>query len=90
MTEARHVIVEGRVQGVGFRAWTRDTAQELTLKGWVRNREDGNVEAHIEGPEGQIDRMMRRLHDGPMAARVDRVQADPAEQIGAVDFEIRS
>lgn len=79
----------GRVQGVGYRAWSRDEAQRLGLGGWVRNREDGSVEALLEGPEPAVAEMTQRLREGPFAARVDDVQASDATPEGAVDFEIR-
>ena len=53
-----HFIVEGRVQGVYFRAYTKDTADRLGLSGWVRNLADGRVEGCIEGEEGQIQKMI--------------------------------
>ncbi|SFG50232.1 acylphosphatase [Palleronia marisminoris] len=89
MAIARHVHVTGRVQGVGYRAWTRDEAQRLGLGGWVRNREDGSVEILLEGPEPAVAEMIQRLRDGPFAARVDDVQASDGIPEGAVDFEIR-
>lgn len=89
MAIARHVRVTGRVQGVGYRAWTRDEAQRLGLGGWVRNCEGGAVEALLEGPEPAVAEMTQRLRDGPFAARVDDVQASDATPEEAVDFEIR-
>ena len=89
MDEARHVVVTGEVQGVGFRAWARDTAQELGLTGWVRNRPDGTVEAHLEGSGTKIAEMIDRLQQGPSAGRVDDVAAEAAEPDGSVDFGIR-
>lgn len=67
------VTVEGRVQGVGFRAWTVRTARQLSLDGWVRNMPDGSVEALLSGPPGAVDEMLVLLEVGPPAARVDRV-----------------
>lgn len=89
MAIARQVRITGRVQGVSYRAWTRDEAERLGLGGWVRNREDGSVEALFEGPEAAVAEMMERLRDGPTAARVDDVQPTEATPSGAVDFEIR-
>jgi acylphosphatase len=66
-----HVMIRGRVQGVGFRAWTEMTALERGLQGWVRNRRDGAVEALFAGPADAIAAMVAACHRGP--GRVDRV-----------------
>ena len=67
------VRIEGRVQGVYYRAWTEQTARRLGLDGWVRNRRDGSVEAVFSGPEMQVDEMVRRCAEGPADARVTDV-----------------
>lgn len=67
------VRIEGRVQGVYYRAWTEHTARRLHLDGWVRNRRDGSVEAVFSGPESQVDEMLRRCADGPLDAEVTNV-----------------
>ena len=67
----RHVIVRGRVQGVGYRAWTEDTALRYDLEGWVRNRRDGTVEAVFSGPDERVEAMLEACRHGPSAARVD-------------------
>jgi acylphosphatase len=64
------VRIEGRVQGVYFRAWTDETAHELGLDGWVRNADDGSVRAMFSGPADKVDEMLRRCADGPKAAKV--------------------
>lgn len=76
------VHVEGRVQGVFFRAWTRDEADRLGLRGWVRNEPDGSVAALLSGPEARVREMLAALHRGPESARVREVtwtasDADP-------------
>lgn len=68
-----HVYISGRVQGVFFRAETQRTATNLQLTGWVRNMEDGRVEAVLEGEDVNVDQMVAWCHKGPPAARVDRV-----------------
>ncbi len=73
MMKRRHVYITGRVQGVFFRAETERTAKSLNLTGWVRNMEDGRVEALFEGEESAVDQMITWCHKGPPAARVDRV-----------------
>ena len=72
-SEAVHITVLGRVQGVGFRYFTERTARSLGLVGWVRNRPDGSVEVYAEGPADRLDALRSRLHDGPPLARVDRL-----------------
>lgn len=69
-----HVRISGRVQGVGFRAWTRSNARKRSLDGWVRNREDGTVEAVFSGPPNMVDDMLRACEDGPLASRVQAIQ----------------
>ncbi len=67
--------IHGRVQGVWYRAWTESTARKLGLSGWVRNRADGTVEALFCGPAEAVSRMLELAHEGPPAARVDRIVA---------------
>lgn len=62
--------VSGRVQGVGFRAWTCAEARGLGLTGWVRNEADGSVTAMIQGAQGPVERLSARLADGPPGAHV--------------------
>jgi acylphosphatase len=68
----RHVMVRGRVQGVGFRMWVEDTAQGL--QGWVRNRRDGAVEAVFAGPKHAVEAMVAACRNGPPSARVETVE----------------
>ena len=77
MTAAVRVLIEGRVQGVGFRYWMIERAGGLGLDGWVRNRRDGAVEAVFAGPADAVAEMLRHCHDGPAFARVTRVQEWP-------------
>ncbi len=86
---ARRVVLHGRVQGVFFRDWTVDTARRLGLAGWVRNRADGTVEAHLEGDPDTIRGMIARMHDGPPRARVDRIEEERAEEEAPATFERR-
>ncbi len=84
-----HVIVQGRVQGVFFRAYTKEEADRLGLVGWVRNRHDGAVEALIEGEAAAVDRMIDWLHEGSPMANVVRVQVAEEESAGEHrDFSI--
>ena len=67
------VKVEGRVQGVYYRAWTYETAQSLGLDGTVRNMSDGSVEAVFSGPEATVADLLKRCENGPPDARVTKV-----------------
>lgn len=80
------VRIEGRVQGVWFRAWTHGEAQQRGLRGWVRNRRDGSVEALFIGPTSAVDDMLEACWQGPPAARVDTVIPAPAEDDGSTGF----
>lgn len=78
MTVCRRCVVNGRVQGVFFRASTRSRARELGLTGWACNRADGTVEVLVCGEAGAVDRLCDWLWQGPDAARVVRVECEPA------------
>ena len=71
--------ISGRVQGVGFRESMRAVAQALDVNGWVRNRDDGNVEAVVQGAEGDVERVIAWCHNGPPGAYVRFVKADLVE-----------
>ncbi len=78
-----HLDITGRVQGVGFRASLLEAAAPLQLRGWVRNRRDGRVEALVQGPSEAVQALLDWCRRGPPAARVDAVIAsvrpiDPA------------
>ena len=90
--QERRFSVRGRVQGVGFRWWTRGRAVELGLAGTVRNRPDGTVEVVVAGPPDRIDRLRELLHRGPPAARVEEVLEDEvtAGVVDGDDFRIVS
>lgn len=85
----RRVIVEGRVQGVFFRAECRREARSLGLAGWVRNRADGTVEAVFEGTAEQVEAMIAWADHGPSLAVVERVEVFAEAPEGLVDFEVR-
>jgi acylphosphatase len=68
------VRIEGRVQGVGFRAWVERTAAGLALDGWVRNRRDGSVEAVFAGPGRDVEAVLAHCHQGPRSAVVSMVK----------------
>ena len=71
---ALHVIMEGRVQGVGFRAYVEREAKTRSLKGWVRNRSDGSVEAVFCGEEEDVQSMIVACHRGPRMASIRDVK----------------
>jgi acylphosphatase len=73
------VRIEGRVQGVWYRGWTVFEAKGRGLRGWVRNRADGSVEALFAGPKADVDAMLEACWQGPPAARVNRVTPRPAD-----------
>lgn len=70
----KHLVVRGRVQGVGFRLSTVREAEGHGITGWVRNRRDGSVEAVVQGPREAVDRMLQWIARGPDGARVDTVE----------------
>jgi acylphosphatase len=74
----RKLRLFGRVQGVFFRQWAIDQARALGVAGWVRNRSDGSLEAHLEGAEDVVEQMAERMRRGPSRARVDDFMVDVA------------
>jgi len=69
-----HLYISGVVQGVSYRYWTQHTAGSLGLSGWVRNLDDGRVEAVAEGPAEKVDRFVELCHKGPRLAMVEKVE----------------
>lgn len=69
-----HCTIHGRVQGVGFRSWTVKNARKLGLTGWVRNTQEGTVEALFCGEPHAVEAMIEGCADGPLAAKVERVE----------------
>ncbi len=85
-----HLYISGIVQGVFFRAHTRDVAESLSLTGWVRNLRDGKVEIVAEGAQGKIEQLIRWCRKGPPGSRVDNVEIYWEDATGAFkDFAIR-
>jgi len=80
-----HVFITGRVQGVGFRAWTEREARVLGLKGWVKNLPDGRVEAVVEGPPDKVAALLDKLKAGPRAAKVENLEAKEEAATGEFD-----
>lgn len=77
--KARHLLIEGRVQGVGYRDWLVREATRLGVSGWVRNREDGRVEAVVAGDEPALQALLTACRRGPRLARVDHIEESFAE-----------
>jgi acylphosphatase len=84
-----HVFVSGKVQGVYYRANTRDTAEKRDIDGWVRNLSDGRVEAVFEGPESSVEEMVEWCHTGSPAADVDDVSVEYESPEDEAGFRIR-
>lgn len=93
-----HILVEGRVQGVGFRAWVAQEATGRGLSGWVRNRRTGAVEAVFRGSQSTVAGMVDDCRRGPLAARVDALYTidesergflSPAGDAAGGAFEVR-
>jgi len=84
-----HVFIEGRVQGVGFRHYTKINAEEVGVLGWVKNLPDGRVEAVFEGPVDHLREMIDRMEQGPGASRVDDIDVEIDEAEGNLSsFEV--
>jgi len=84
-----HVFVSGTVQGVSYRATTRDTAESRDVAGWVRNLDDGRVEAVFEGEQDAVEAMAEWCHTGSPRAQVDDVEVEYGNATGESGFEVR-
>jgi acylphosphatase len=86
---ALHLLIEGRVQGVGYRWFARQAGRELGLTGKVRNLPDGRVEVHAAGDPDQLARLIDRLREGPPAARVTGIAEEELATVpGWESFDI--
>lgn len=74
----RHIVVHGKVQGVGYRAWIEGEAVARRLAGWARNRKDGTVEAVLSGAEDAVAALIAKCQHGPGIARVTTIDNEPA------------
>ena len=84
-----HVLIEGRVQGVFFRAHTQDEARKRKVAGWVKNRFDGSVEAILEGEKADVEALVAWCHKGPPHARVKQVEVEWKSYTGEFkDFSV--
>ena len=90
MRVARRYVIDGRVQGVGFRWFTHDAAAREGVHGWVRNLADGSVEVVAEGDQASVDRLEAAARRGPSSARVERFDVEELAPAGrTTGFEIR-
>ena len=70
----KHLVISGRVQGVGFRYWLRRKAEEKNIFGWVKNKTEGDVEALIIGNEKEVSDLIKLCKKGPLSSNVDRIK----------------
>lgn len=75
----KHIFISGRVQGVGFRHFTKINARELSVKGWVKNLSDGRVEAIFQGDVHQVEELINRCKKGPRSAYVKKLEVEDAD-----------
>jgi acylphosphatase len=91
MTAAMETVrlrITGKVQGIGYRLWAMRTAERLGLRGWVRNRSDGSVEALVTGTPGAVAAMIEASRGGPRGAQVTEVAVVPDEDDGSIGFRM--
>ena len=85
----KHLVISGKVQGVGFRYWLQRLAIEKNIYGWVKNKTSGNVEALIVGEEKEIQKLIKLCEMGPGSAKIDYVQInDYRKDYIKKDFDI--
>jgi acylphosphatase len=85
-----HILISGRVQGVWFRATTKQVADQIGVKGWVRNTSNGCVEAVFEGEEKRVDEIVEWCHSGPPMAIVEKVKVEKQAPTNSFEgFSIR-
>ena len=84
---ARHLLISGHVQGVGFRWFVSKSARRLGIHGWVKNLRDGRVEAWLEGTPEQLTAMVDELREARAPARVDAIDVTHGEATGFTEFE---
>jgi len=88
MAITKHVLVSGRVQGVGYRAWTQHEASLRDLAGWVRNCDDGRVEAILHGHPDAVSAMLDAMRQGPAMSQVDDIITRESEAPQIRHFEV--
>ncbi len=84
----KHLVIRGRVQGVGFREAMGSEAKSLGVTGWVRNRLEGSVEAVVQGSDAQVESIIQWARRGPSSARVTQIEIDDSNDYGPfAEFE---
>ena len=84
-----HAVIYGKVQGIYFRAYAQAEGTKIGVKGWVRNRTDGTVEAVVEGEEAQVEQMVEWLKKGSPGAQILKVETKEERPVGEAQFNIR-
>jgi acylphosphatase len=85
-----HLIISGRVQGVGFRYFCMEQAEGLGLTGYARNQTDGTVEVEAQGAEDKLEEFIRALHEGPRLAQITEIQREDRPAVSReTEFEVR-
>lgn len=89
MIKAVHILISGRVQGVGFRYFTKHTAENLNIKGYVKNLYNGDVEVKAQGDSGNIEIFIEKLKKGPRMSYVEHLKIDETDKFNPSLFEVR-
>jgi acylphosphatase len=89
MARTLHLMIEGRVQGVGYRQWFSHQARSLSLTGWVRNRIDGRVEAMVSGSGAKVEQLIEAARRGPRLAVVSNIECQDRVEENWPDFSVR-
>ncbi len=85
----KHILISGRVQGVGFRYFTKKNAVSKEIKGWVRNLKDGRVEAVFHGNRENVHEMIERISEGPLHSKVINVEIEDLDGVEFENFEVQ-
>ncbi len=88
-SKAIKVRISGQVQGVFFRVWVKEKADNLGVMGWIRNRLDGDVEGLFVGPEEAVDALVEVCREGPKPALIDEIKIEPAQGVVPANFQIK-
>ncbi|MEE8294393.1 MAG: acylphosphatase [Sphingomonadales bacterium] len=88
-SKAIKVRIIGQVQGVFFRVWVKEKADNLGVMGWIRNRLDGDVEGLFVGPEEAVDALVEVCREGPKPALIDEIKIEPAQGVVPANFQIK-